>query len=260
MTILFSVIRGPGALNVGRLDRGRYWRKPRVAEIEAESLLSAVQRTQSGDGIEQTVEQVGWAVDWGHLLRTARQVAGLSLTALSERTALSKGYLSKLESGAAGAANPSRATLAALARALPSFRPLAHTLAPGLGADGLDFSGLVAATSSTDAAPREPTPIHLGWRDLEVLAALAALDGACLPEPITAPVVARAVQRDVKRVRAILAGLVETGVVRVHPPARPGALPSYAFADGAGERIGVTRLGDLLVLAGALLAGAPGRT
>jgi transcriptional regulator with XRE-family HTH domain len=231
-----------------------------VAEYESESVPVAMQHVQPAAGADQTMEQIGWAVDWGHLLRTARQVAGLSLTALSERTALSKGYLSKLESGAAGAANPSRSTLAALARALPSFRPLAHTLAPGLGADGLDFSGLVTASSSVDVAPRDPAPIHLGWRDLEVLAALVTLDGACLPEPITAPVVARAVQREVRRVRAILAGLVETGVVRIHPPARPGALPSYSLADGAAERIGVTRLGDLLVLAGALLAGAPGRT
>ncbi|MGH2486024.1 MAG: helix-turn-helix domain-containing protein, partial [Ktedonobacterales bacterium] len=40
-----------------------------------------------------------WQVHWGRLLRTARQVAGLSLSELSATTGLSKGYLSKLESG-----------------------------------------------------------------------------------------------------------------------------------------------------------------
>ncbi|HEY7974146.1 MAG TPA: helix-turn-helix transcriptional regulator, partial [Ktedonobacterales bacterium] len=46
-----------------------------------------------------------WTRDWGRLLRTARQVAGLSLTDLSARTGLSKGYLSKLEAGQDGARN-----------------------------------------------------------------------------------------------------------------------------------------------------------
>ena len=59
-----------------------------------------------------------WPQDWGRLLRLARQVAGLSLSELSARAGLSKGYLSKLESGHITAQNPSRATLAALARAL----------------------------------------------------------------------------------------------------------------------------------------------
>jgi transcriptional regulator with XRE-family HTH domain len=82
-----------------------------------------------------------WTLDWGRLLRTARQVAGLSLTELSTRTQLSKGYLSKLESGATGAANPSRATLAALARALPSFGPVAHMFGPEGAREELDFDG-----------------------------------------------------------------------------------------------------------------------
>src|SRR5437588_412086 len=76
-------------------------------------------RVMSAEAVE-----FSWPQDWGRLLRLARQVAGLSLTELSARTGLSKGYLSKLESAHAAAQNPSRATLAALARALPSFRPL----------------------------------------------------------------------------------------------------------------------------------------
>src|SRR5690348_17096672 len=88
-----------------------------------------------GSSVALSAGANGWVLDWGRLLRIARQVAGYSLSDLARNAGLSKGYLSKLESGALGAANPSRATLAALARALPSFRPLALTLAPGLGAE-----------------------------------------------------------------------------------------------------------------------------
>ena len=48
---------------------------------------------------------LSWSRDWGQLLRSARQVAGMSLAGLSERTGLSRGYLSKLESGQDGARN-----------------------------------------------------------------------------------------------------------------------------------------------------------
>src|SRR5947209_18386370 len=92
-----------------------------------------------------TADDATWPQDWGRLLRLARQVAGLSLTELSARTGLSKGYLSKLESAHAAAQNPSRATLAALARALPSFRPLANTLEPGATLAALDFGEASAA-------------------------------------------------------------------------------------------------------------------
>src|SRR6478752_6342697 len=88
-----------------------------------------------------------WTRDWGQLLRLARQVAGFSLTELSARTGLSKGYLSKLESGHDGARNPSRATLAALARELPSFRPYAHTL---------ESTAPLGALALADAAPPLP--------------------------------------------------------------------------------------------------------
>jgi transcriptional regulator with XRE-family HTH domain len=207
-------------------------------------------------GREAQAAAAAWAIDWGRLLRIARQVAGLSLTELSVRTGLSKGYLSKLESGATGAANPSRATLAALARALPSFRPLAHTLEPGLGAERLAFAGTAPPQAPVDPVP-STDPIKLGWRDLEVLAALVALDAAALAVPITAAVLARAVGRDVAAVTGILDGLVARGVVAVTAPARPGGPPIYACAPGAPAVIGVSRLGELLVLAAALIAGAP---
>ena len=103
-------------------------------DLSAERKWYRVQESGDGDGVRPTE----WALDWGRLLRTARQVAGLSLTELSARTQLSKGYLSKLESGAVGAANPSRATLAALARALPSFGPVAHMFGPDGAREELD--------------------------------------------------------------------------------------------------------------------------
>lgn len=206
-------------------------------------------------------DTASWAIDWGRLLRTARQVAGLSLSDLSARTGLSKGYLSKLESGAAGAANPSRATLAALARALPSFRPVAHTLEPGLGADELAFAGIHSARVPADgdhtpAAPA-PAPLQLGWRELEVLAALIALEAAAIPVPATMAMLARAIDRDVTMVSPVLDSLVRAGVIERVPPARVGSAAAYRCADDAPERIGVARLGDLLVLAAALIAGAP---
>src|SRR5215831_14940579 len=116
-------------------------------EIDDFAAPSADESRQNSTGDSASSEHTAqntdaWTMDWGRLLRIARQVAGMSLTALSAHTGLSKGYLSKLESGAPSAANPSRATLAALARALPSFRPLAHTLEPGMSVastGGLDF-------------------------------------------------------------------------------------------------------------------------
>ncbi|HEX9067441.1 MAG TPA: helix-turn-helix transcriptional regulator, partial [Ktedonobacterales bacterium] len=71
-----------------------------------------------------------WQAEWGLLLRMTRQVAGMTLAELSARSGISKGYLSKLESGHPSARNPSRATLAGLERALPGLSPLAHMLGP----------------------------------------------------------------------------------------------------------------------------------
>jgi transcriptional regulator with XRE-family HTH domain len=234
-------------------------------------LASSGTADSSGQPSGRAVAEAIWTLTWGRLLRTARQVAGYSLTDLSARTGLSKGYLSKLESGADSAANPSRATLAALARALPSFRPLAHTLAPGLGAEGLVFDGVSPAPFAPPPSPSgdrsaetsvdlahaiaDETPIQIGWRDLEVLAALVTLEAAALAHRVTLPVVARAVGRDTQAVRAVLERLSRLGVVAAVPPVSPGGPSGYRLGTVAEHRLGVARLGDLLLLAAALLSG-----
>ncbi len=205
-----------------------------------------------------------WTRDWGRLLRTARQVAGLSLTDLSARTGLSKGYLSKLESGQDGARNPSRATLVALARSLPSFRPLAYQLEPADGATpSLAFAEqpprppqLLIGAESQDAAV-EAEPIQLGWREMELLVALLALERSAIPVPLNATIIARAVDRSAESVIPALERLTRSGVLRCFPPTRPGAAPTYGRGLAFDARVGLSRLGDALVLAAALLAQSP---
>ncbi len=250
--------------------------------------------------------QVMWARDWGMLLRTARQVAGLSLMDLSERTGLSKGYLSKLEASREGARNPSRATLVALARALPSFRPLAYTLEPtaaldaatseafGVGAEMSDgptdtalastgaslafaqalprplalFIGRAEAAAAREAvglieddaedeSGADEAPIRLGWRELELLVALLALERSATAHPLTARVIARAVDRSTESVAPLLERLTQAQVLRVAPPSRPGGAPTYAPGPALEARVGLSRVGDALTLAAALLAQGP---
>ncbi|GEM_PF-1399161 len=226
-------------------------------------------RTQSVD--EQSSDAVTWARDWGMLLRTARQVAGLSLMDLSERTGLSKGYLSKLESSREGARNPSRATLVALARALPSFRPLAYTLEP---TQPLDTAFDVHMQALAEAPLRRPSafligqgveqgergaaePIQLGWRELELLVALLALERSAQAHPLTARMIARAVDRPTESVTPVLERLASDGVLHCYPPMRPGGSPTYACDEALEQRIGLSRVGDALTLAAALLAQGP---
>jgi transcriptional regulator with XRE-family HTH domain len=211
---------------------------------------------------EQATEE-DWTRDWGRLLRTARQVAGLSLTDLSARTGLSKGYLSKLESGQDGARNPSRATLVALARSLPSFRPLAYQLEPADGAPSLAFAEqpprppqLLIGAESQDAAV-DAEPIQLGWREMELLVALLALERSAIPVPLNAMIIARAVDRSAESVIPALERLTRSGVLRCFPPTRPGAAPTYGRGRAFDARVGLSRLGDALVLAAALLAQSP---
>lgn len=208
-------------------------------------------------------EAVTWQVHWGRLLRTARQVAGLSLTDLAAITGLSKGYLSKLESGHVTALNPSRATLAALALALPSFRPIAHSLGPiadsGPVAMQPDFRELSRIAMSSTVPERE-VPIHLGWRELEVVLTVVTLERSAVAQPLTAPVIARAVGRERAAVETVLTSLVEMLVLRKRPPARLGGPISYQCAPDFAARIGITRPGDALVLAAALLAEMPARS
>lgn len=226
---------------------------------------------------ENTSPDDTWERDWGLFLRLARQVAGLSLTELAERTRLSKGYLSKLESGAPGARNPSRATLAALARALPSFRALAHMLDPDLAPTPLAPTAQLASNSArlgssdavatsnspshVDSASSEspmdpPAPLRLGWRELEVVLVVLALDRVALPMPLSALALARAAERPVLEVRPILDRLCAEGVLLCEGPLRPDGLPTYAPSPTLARRLGISRVGDALVLAAALLGGA----
>ena len=210
--------------------------------------------------VDQTTDD--WTRDWGRLLRTARQVAGMSLTDLSALTGLSKGYLSKLEAGQHGARNPSRSTLVAIARALPSFRPLAYQLEPA------DQAPPMASLALAEQAPRPPqfvigddanesAPIQLGWREMELLVALLALERSAIPAPLTAMIIGRAVDRSADTIQPALDRLTEGGVLRCFPPNRPGAAPTYGRGLAFEARIGLARLGDALVLAAALLAQSP---
>jgi transcriptional regulator with XRE-family HTH domain len=209
-------------------------------------------------------EDEDWQLSWAHLLRTARQVAGKSLTALAVETGLSKGYLSKLESGHESALNPSRATLAALARALPSFRALAHMLDPAL-----DVATPALARAEPQLPPIVPqqgasepggvmaSPVRLGWQELEIVAAVLALDQAALRQPVTRVTVSRAVGRPVAETERGLDALVAMGVLTRTAGRRAGEVAIYERSSQFTARTGITKLGDALLLAAALLGQAP---
>jgi transcriptional regulator with XRE-family HTH domain len=212
------------------------------------------------DDTQDLTASEDWQVQWGRLLRTSRQVAGMSLSELGAATGLSKGYLSKLESGHVAALNPSRATLAALARALPSFRALAHMLEP------VSELGTLAFRHSLPRVPeihlgepqpgREP-PVRLGWRELEVVVAFQTLERSAAIQPLTDVLIGRAVGRSASDVAPILESLVEMRVLRRLPAQRPGGHARYERAPDFETRVGIRRTGDALVLAAALLAQAP---
>jgi transcriptional regulator with XRE-family HTH domain len=201
-----------------------------------------------------------WSRDWGRLLRLARQVAGLSLSELSAATSLSKGYLSKLESGHPSGRNPSRATLAALARALPSFRPLAHTLEPAASLPALALGDVTASVPpfihEPDGALGE-SPVQLGWRELELLIALLALCGAALPQPTNAVILTRATGRGAAETSQTINRLVRMGILEQRAAARPGFPPDYHPSAQFEALTGLRRVGDALVLAASLLGQAP---
>jgi transcriptional regulator with XRE-family HTH domain len=185
-----------------------------------------------------------WATRWGLLLRMARQVEGLSLSDLAARSGLSKGYLSKLESAHHSAANPSRATLAALARALPSTLPLIQHLAPD---EGLPTArSLVAGQWSTAARPAEELP-HLpafeesagmgspieasgdslagSWTEWELLLALVVLEGAGFGPP-TQAILERACKVEAP-LTPLLEGLEQRSALRKVPPTQVGGAVRY---------------------------------
>ena len=209
--------------------------------------------------MREDISDTEWQIQWGRLLRTARQVAGLSLGQLSASSGLSKGYLSKLESGHVAALNPSRATLAALARALPSFRAVAHTLEPASDLDALafrhgtvDVAHLLLPPPNGDLEP----PLTLGWQELEVIMALVTLERAAMSQPVTATVIARALGRPSAAVELVLERLTGMRVLRRRPPVRMGGPVTYQCVEDFEARVGIRRVGDALVLAAALLSQA----
>ncbi len=209
-------------------------------------------------GQEQTTET--WAMRWGLLLRMARQVAGLSLSELSERSGLSKGYLSKLESAHPSAANPSRATLAALARALPSTLPLIQNLDPD---EGLPTPITLLRGGHPGAANR---PIHQpeaaahlmptrnkeeglpsSWAEWEIMLALTILENSGLGSP-SLPVLARACGTETLS-REALARLESAGLLRALPPARPGEVVRYTQGPARLDEFGIKRPADFFTKA-----------
>ena len=101
--------------------------------------------------------------------------------------------------------------------------------------------------------------MRLGWRELELLVALFALDSAALPIPLTSAALARAVDRDHAETLATLGRLVAMGVVEREWPQRVGETMSFRPTVRASALTGLGRVGDALVLAASLLAQAPGR-
>src|SRR5262249_39697112 len=152
--------------------------------------------------------------------------------------------------------NPSRATLAALTRALPSFGPLAHTLEPSAPLTSLAFAVQAPRVPEVAlAAPGEAREnlITLGWRGVEVVLSLLVLEQSATPQPLTALVIARSLGRTSAEVAMVLDRLVGMNVLERRPPSRPGGPQTFRRAGDFATRIGVARVGDALVLAAALL-------
>jgi transcriptional regulator with XRE-family HTH domain len=215
--------------------------------------------TKKAEGNEQEQAADDWAIRWGHLLRMARQVAGLSLSEVAERSGLSKGYLSKLESAHPSAANPSRATLAALARALPSTIPLTQKLdaAGDLPAPRTLLRGSHPAPASYRVSPPEPVdltslaldessaeglPANLG--EWEILLALMILESSGLGPP-TLAVLTRACGRETIS-SAALAHLESMQLIAPLPPGRPGAAIRYTQGPKKLEKVGIQRPADFI--------------
>lgn len=221
---------------------------------------------KKADGTQQEQATEAWATRWGLLLRMARQVAGLSLSELAERSGLSKGYLSKLESAHPSAANPSRATLAALARALPSTIPLIQNLDPDAGLpaprtllrrdqqqpanrslnqpEGAD---LAYPDLSTTLAQNNTQALPASWAEWEILLALMLFERGGLGSP-TLPVLARACGAETLNSSA-LSHLENAGLLRPIPPTRQGEATRYTQGPTKLDELGIQRPADLLMRA-----------
>lgn len=214
---------------------------------------------------EQITED--WATRWGHMLRLARQVAGLSLQEVANRSGLSKGYLSKLESAHPSAANPSRATLAALARALPSSVPLIEKLdaeaglpaprtllrAPQQKAVGHHVEQTEEAdlfASAFAESRREGLPAS--WAEWEIMLALMILESSGLGSP-TLPMLSRACGAETLDSKA-LARLEEARLLQRLPPARPGEPIRYTQGPVTLDTFGIQRPADCFLRASIMLS------
>ncbi len=206
-----------------------------------------------------------WTTRWGMLLRLARQAAGLSLNELAARSGLSKGYLSKLESAHPSAANPSRATLAALARALPSTVPLIQHLDP---VDGLPTPATVLRRDSPQArdrmersSPAEPPAmlgssgpikefllgVSISWSEWELLLALMVLERSGLGPPTQALLARVCGVEDTND--DPLARLEKVGMVRRLPPKQVGVTCCYTLNHTLLDQQHIQRPADLFLRA-----------
>jgi transcriptional regulator with XRE-family HTH domain len=226
--------------------------------------MSELKRPDHPDQKQATED---WATRWGHMLRLARQVAGLSLQDVAERSGLSKGYLSKLESAHPSAANPSRATLAALARALPSSIPLIEKLdveaglpspktllrAPQREAAGyrieqperVDLLASALAEGGREGLPRS-------WAEWEIMLALMILENSGLGPP-TLPVLSRACGVETLDSK-VLARLENAQLLRSLPPARHGEPIRYTQGPIVLDSFGIQRPADFFLRAAIMLS------
>lgn len=206
-----------------------------------------------------------WTARWGMLLRLARQVAGLSLNELATRSGLSKGYLSKLESAHQSATNPSRATLAALVRALPSTVPLIQHLDPGDGLptsstvlwedslqtrrdSGQQLSAELPAVSNSDTPIEEFLPgTTISWPEWELLLALMVFERSGLGPP-TRILLARVcgIESDPNNP---LARLEKTGIIQKLPPGKSGGGCRYILNQRLLNQQQIQRPADLFIYA-----------
>lgn len=232
---------------------------------------------KKADSTQQEQITEAWATRWGLLLRMARQVAGLSLSELAERSGLSKGYLSKLESAHPSAANPSRATLAALARALPSTIPLIQNLDPDAGLPAPrtllrrdqqrsaslplnqpEDAELAYPGFNTALAQNGTQALPASWAEWEILLALMMFERSGLGSP-TLPVLARACGAETLNSGALL-HLENAGLLRPIPPTRQGEATRYTQGPTKLDELGIQRPADLLMRAAISLFLKPGKS
>lgn len=219
----------------------------------------------NADDIMQNQTKGAWTIQWGHLLRMARQVAGLSLNDLAIRSGLSKGYLSKLESAHPSAANPSRATLAALARSLPSTLPLIQQLDPsdelpapaillqeqqqGIAINTLQNRQGVQILPSpgfqVKALDHVPQPLPADWTDWEIILAVRILENSGLGPP-TLPMLARACGMETLSSES-LERLEQAELLRRIPPTRPGEAIRYTQGSTQLEQFSISQLAEFFL-------------